>query len=161
LSEILNIVDQLEREFHGDPWHGSPLVSILDGINATQAAAHPVTGAHSIWEIVLHLTGWKTEVRNRVGGAPAGEPPDGDWPEVGPATDERWRQALEALQRAHEALIQTVRALPEDKLHEPTKDLRSGPLGTGVTHYVMLHGVVQHDVYHTGQIALLKKALTS
>jgi uncharacterized damage-inducible protein DinB len=156
VSEILNIVDQLEREFHGDPWHGSPLVSILDGITATQAAAHPVEGAHSIWEIVLHITGWKSEVRNRVGGAPAGEPEGGDWPAVGSATDERWRQALEALERAHEALIERVRALPEETLHEPTRDPRNAPLGTGVSRYVL-----QHDVYHSGQIALLKKALTS
>ena len=159
MSEILNIVDQLEREFRGDAWHGSPLVSILNGINPTQAAAHPVKGAHSIWEIVLHVTGWKLEVARRVGGAPAGEPPDGDWPDVGEPTPARWSAAVQRLTEAQRTLLDAIRQLPEARLFEPTNDPRSRPLGTGVSYYVLLHGVVQHDVYHSGQIAALKYGL--
>ena len=83
MSEIQRIVDQLEREHTGDPWHGSPLHAILDGVTAAQAAARPLPAAHSIWELVLHMTGWKSEVRRRLSGAPAAEPDGGDWPEVG------------------------------------------------------------------------------
>jgi uncharacterized damage-inducible protein DinB len=158
MSEIHRILDQLEREHEGDPWHGSPLRDILQGIDAETAARKPLPGAHSIWELVLHMTGWKNEVRKRLGGAPAGEPAEGDWPDVGEPTDRRWRAALEALEAAHRDLIAAVRLLPEPKLFEPTNDPRDRPLGAGVTHYVLLHGIVQHDVYHSGQIALLKKA---
>ena len=158
MSETHRIIDQLEREHEGDPWHGSPLSAILQGIDAATAARRPIPGAHSIWELVLHMTGWKNEVRKRLGGAPAAEPAEGDWPDVGEPTDPRWRAALEALEAAHRDLIAAVRSLPESKLFEPTNDPRDRPLGVGVTHYVLLHGIVQHDVYHSGQIALLKKA---
>jgi len=85
-------------------------------------------------------------------------PIEGDWPETGSATEDRWQQAIARLEAAHKDLIAAVKAFPDDKLYEPTNDTRSAPLGTGVSHYVLLHGIVQHDVYHAGQIALLKKA---
>lgn len=158
MSEVDRIVDQLEREHGGDPWHGSPLREILAGVTAAQAAQRAVPDAHSIWEIVLHLTAWKHEVRRRLSGAPAGEPPEGDWPPVGPATDENWQAARERLDAAHRALVDAVRELPESRLFEPTSDPRNRPLGAGVTRYELLHGLAQHDTYHAGQIALLKKA---
>jgi uncharacterized damage-inducible protein DinB len=158
LNEIQRIVDELEREHTGDPWHGSPLHQILDGIDARQAARAPIADGHSIWEIVLHMTGWKNEVAQRVTGAPAGEPAGGDWPAIGDPTEARWRAALDGLEAAHRQLISSLNRLSEEKLFEPTNDPRNRPLGTGVSYYVLLHGIVQHDVYHAGQIALLKKA---
>jgi uncharacterized damage-inducible protein DinB len=158
MSEIERILDELEREHTGDPWHGSPLHQILTGIDAVHAARTPIPGAHSIWEIVLHMTGWKSEVAQRVTGAPAGEPAAGDWPAIGEPTDARWRAALDGLEAAHRQLIASIRSLPEGRLFEPTNDPRNRPLGTGVSHYVLLHGIVQHDVYHAGQIAILKHA---
>ena len=158
MSEIDRILDQLEREHTGDPWHGSPLHQILNDIDARQAARTPIPGGHSIWEIVLHMTGWKKEVAQRVTGAPAGEPAEGDWPAIGDPTEARWRAALDGLEAAHRQLIGSIKSLPEVRLFEPTNDPRNRPLGTGVSHYVLLHGIVQHDVYHAGQIAVLKKA---
>jgi uncharacterized damage-inducible protein DinB len=158
MSELLRIIDQLQREHAGDPWHGSPLREILDGIDAGQAARKPIPGGHSIWELVLHVTGWKREVARRTGGAPAGMPAGGDWPDAGDPTDERWQSALSQLEDAHRALIATIEALSEARLVEPTNDPRDRPLGAGVSYYVLLHGIVQHDVYHAGQIAILKKA---
>lgn len=158
MSEIRRIRDQLEREHEGDPWHGSPLREILSGIDAQQAARTPVHGAHSIWELVLHVTGWKNEVARRVAGAPAGLPAEGDWPAVGEPSEERWQAALRRLEEAHRGLMAAIEELPEARLFEPTNDPRNRPLGAGVSYYVLLHGIVQHDVYHSGQIALLKKA---
>jgi len=159
MSEIDRIIDQLQREHAGDPWHGSALLSILAGVTAERAAAKPVRNGHSIWELVLHMTGWKGEVRRRLSGAPAGEPEAGDWPSVGQPTDERWTEARARLQAAHDQLIAAIRQLPENRLYEPTNDPRNAPRGTGVSYYELLHGIVQHDVYHAGQIALLKKAV--
>jgi uncharacterized damage-inducible protein DinB len=158
MSEVLRIVDELQREHEGDPWHGSPLRQHLRGITAAQAARHPIAGAHSIWELVLHMTAWKKEVCKRAAGGAATEPDEGDWPDVGEITDERWNQAVRRLETAHSELIAAIKALPEAQLFEPTTDTRDGPLGTGVSYYVLLHGIVQHDVYHAGQIAILKKA---
>jgi uncharacterized damage-inducible protein DinB len=161
MSEISRIIDELEREYDGDPWHGSPLVAILDGVGASQASAKPVANAHSIWELVLHVTAWKNEVRLRLSGAPAGDPKEGDWPEVGEPSPERWHTALERLRRAQRDLLADVQSLPESKLFAPTNDPRDRKTGAGVSYYVLLHGAVQHDVYHAGQIALLKKGLTA
>jgi uncharacterized damage-inducible protein DinB len=159
-AEIARIIDELEREHAGDPWHGSPLRQILEGIDHRQAAHRPLPGAHTIWELVLHMISWKNEVRRRIEGAPAGEPLEGDWPKPPTATADAWRDTLAALEASHRSLVSSVSSLPEDKLFQPTNDPRERETGLGVDHYVLLHGMVQHDVYHAGQIALLKKAGT-
>jgi uncharacterized damage-inducible protein DinB len=160
-TEIDRILDELAREHHGDPWHGTPLLHILEGLTAAAASARPIPGGHSIWELVLHITAWKNEVRRRLSGAPAADPEEGDWPDAGEPSERRWQEARQRLQRAHDDLLNTIRALPEEKLYTPTNDPRSKPLGTGVSYYVLLHGIVQHDVYHSGQIAILKKGVAS
>ncbi len=159
MNEIERIVDQLEREHSGDPWHGSPLASILHDVTWQQAASKFLPGAHSIWELVLHVTGWKNEVRRRLSGAPAGEPDHGDWPAVAETSPERWVEAVENLNLAHRLLVSAVKDFPEADLYVPTNDQRNRELGVGVTYYELLHGVVQHDVYHSGQIAILKKGV--
>ena len=104
------------------------------------------------------MTAWKNEVRRRLGGAPAREPEEGDWPDVPAPTAEAWKAALDRLEQAHADLTAAVAKLPESKLFEPTNDPRSRETGSGVSHYVLLHGIVQHDVYHAGQIALVRKS---
>ncbi len=157
-TEIARLLDQLEREYKGDPWHGSPLTHILSDVDHRLASARPLAGAHTIWELVLHLTAWKNEIGRRLAGAPAGEPPEGDWPTPPGDSADHWRQAIDALDEAHRGLIAAVRQVPDARLLAPTNDPRNRETGEGVTFYVLLHGIVQHDIYHAGQIALLKKA---
>jgi uncharacterized damage-inducible protein DinB len=161
MTEIDRILDQLKRAHDGDPWHGSPLKENLKNVTAAQAARRPPNGAHTIWELVLHITGWRNEVARRTIGTPAGEPPEGDWPAIGDPTPPRWTAALAALDESHERLVSAVRQLSADRLLEPTRDPRNRSLGTGVTYYELLHGAVQHDAYHSGQIALLKRVLAN
>ena len=158
MDEVIRIVDQLEREHAGDPWHGSPLSSILEGVGHAQAAAKPIKAAHSIWQLVLHIAAWKNEVRRRLSGAVASLPQEGDWPAVGETSEAAWREARKHLELSHRLLVSAVRDLPETKLFEPTNDNRDRAMGTGATYYELLHGIVQHDVYHAGQIAILKKS---
>jgi uncharacterized damage-inducible protein DinB len=156
-NEATRLVDQFKRAHDGDPWHGSPVKAILEGVTAEQAAKKPAGGAHSIWELVLHMTGWRNEAAARVTGKPAGDPDGGDWPKVGEPTAEQWKAALAALDESHRNLADVVRDLSDARLFEPTNDLRNPAAGTGVSCYELLHGIVQHDAYHAGQIALLKK----
>ena len=107
MTELSRIVDQLEREFDGDPWHGTPLEAILQGIDAKRAAARPIAGGHSIWELVLHMIGWKDETTRRLAGGVARMPAEGDWPAIGEATDERWQQALARLDASHRARLKS------------------------------------------------------
>ena len=161
MSEVERIIDELERAYSGDAWHGSPVQAILADVTAVDAAARPVQDGHSIWEIVLHMTSWKNETRRRLAGATPAEPVEGDWPQIEVPSAAAWQLALERLDASQQALIVAVRQLREPQLFEPTRDPRNRATGSGVPFYVLLHGIVQHDAYHAGQIALLKKALTA
>ena len=133
--------------------------AILKGVMHEQAARRPPNGAHSIWELVLHMTAWRNEVARRATGEPAAEPAAGDYPDVGDPTAARWKAALAALDASHVNLAHVVRGMSDEQLLKPTNDPRNRPLGTGCTYYELLHGIVQHDAYHAGQIAILKKIL--
>lgn len=156
-SEPSRIIDQLRRAHDGDPWHGSPVMAILKDVPAAQAAWRPPNEAHSIWELVLHMTAWRNEVAERVTGKPASEPAAGDYPAVGDPTPARWKAALDALDAAHRRLVDVARKVTDEGVFLPTRDPRNGAPGTGVTVYEILHGIVQHDAYHAGQIAMLKR----
>ena len=159
MSEADRLIDQFKRAHDGDPWHGSPVKEILKGVTHEQAARRPPNGAHSIWELVLHMTGWRNEVARRATGEPAAAPAGGDYPDVGDPTAARWKAALAALDASHANLANVVRGMSDDQLLKPTNDPRNRPLGTGCSYYELLHGIVQHDAYHAGQIAILKKIL--
>jgi uncharacterized damage-inducible protein DinB len=161
MSEADRLIDQFQRAHDGDPWHGSPVTAILAGVTAEEAARTPAKGVHSIWQIVLHMTGWRDEVTRRATGAPAGEPRDGDWPDVGEPTSERWAGALAALDASHARLVNAVRDMTDEHLLKPTNDRRDSALGIGVSYYELFHGIVQHDAYHAGQIAILRKLPSS
>ena len=159
MSEAARLIDQFKRSQDGDPWHGSPVTAILEGLTAEQAATMPPNGAHSIWALVLHVTGWRNEVVRRATGEPAAEPAAGDWPGIGEPTAARWTAALAALDATHANLVGVVLEMSDEDLLKPTNDPRNRPLGTGVSYYELLHGIVQHDAYHAGQIAILRKVL--
>ncbi len=153
MSEIDRILDQMDRAFSGDAWHGPPLKSLIDGLPAEDASKHPVESAHSVWEIVQHITAWNTIVRRELVGEVLSITSEQDWPPVPELSEAAWQKAVENLVEAHSRLRAAVQGLREEQLEErPSKR-------TDNSRYVMLHGVVQHDLYHAGQIAVLKKAL--
>jgi uncharacterized damage-inducible protein DinB len=151
VSELEFIVNQLKAAFDGEAWHGPALMEILDGINSKTAAAHPISEAHSIWELVLHLTTWERVIARRIHGEAVMPSDDENFPIVQQATDAAWHDAIKTLRTTHAGLIQLVSTMKESRLNDrvPGKDydLR-----------FMLSGAVQHAAYHGGQIALLKKA---
>lgn len=151
------LADQLERSWRGDAWHGAALSELVQGLSAAQAARHHLSEAHSIWELVLHCTAWIREVERRLAGAVPAMPAEGDWPPVGDRSEACWQEAVEALGRATSALADAVRGMDPALLDRTVGEGRDAPLGAGTTHYAMLHGVVQHNLYHAGQIALLRK----
>lgn len=150
MTEIDRIADQLERGFAGDAWHGDPLMKILDGVTAAQACSHPILGAHSIWEIVNHIRAWRPAVEARLSGQVRELAGAADWPPVTDTSEQSWRDCVSDLRQRHHSFMKAVRTFPENKLNEnaPNRDH---------SYYVMLQGMVQHDLYHAGQIAILKK----
>jgi uncharacterized damage-inducible protein DinB len=143
----------------GDPWYGSAVARILDGIDAPGAATHPIKGAHSIWELVLHMTAWVNEVRRRLEGGKHGDPAEGDWPRVAQTTPDAWKQAVSSLRRAHVELARTLAAADDAGLARQVAGNQVDATGKPVTLYQTAIGILQHDTYHAGQIALLKRAL--
>ena len=158
MGEVHRLVEELRREYDGEPWHGSSTQSILLGITAAQAAARPLPSAHTIWEIVLHLTAWTHEVGRRLQGRKPQLPDEGDWPAVASTSEAAWGAAQAALSAAHAELLSTLQEFSETRLQDAVDGAREVAAGPGVSYYVTLHGLVQHDAYHSGQIALLKKA---
>jgi uncharacterized damage-inducible protein DinB len=142
----------------GDPWYGSAIARILERVDASGAAAHPVKGAHSIWELVLHMTAWLNEVRRRLDGGTHGEPSEGDWPPVGATTPEAWKRALSSLRRAHADLGQALATTDDGSLARQVSGGQVDAAGKPVSLYQTVIGILQHDTYHAGQIAILKNA---
>ncbi len=147
----------LGQAIEGDPWHGPPLARLLRGLLPDQAAGHPIAGAHSIWELVLHIAAWHREVARRMGGSLPALPAEGDWPAVHEISHAAWERALEDLRRSRIELDAAIAGAGD--LARSVGSVREPSLGTGVTVRDTLLGVVQHDAYHAGQIAILRHAL--
>ncbi len=150
-AEALRIADQLRRAVEGANWTGPNLTQLLDGLTPAQALARPVPGAHTIAETVAHVAVWlEVPVRRFLAGEAYDPPPALDWPAVGvPAA---WAAARARLDAAYRALLAALDTLTDDRLAETTP-------GKDYSAYVLLHGVVQHTLWHAGQIALLRRAL--
>ena len=149
MSEIERIVDQLQRAYRGNAWHGPSFREVLDGVDADAASARPVSNGHTIGELVVHVVAWENEALARLTGKGRDDlPPEEDWPEGRAA----WSDLLDELDAVHERLSGAIGELTDDRLG----DVAAGSPGTI---YHLLHGVIQHNLYHMGQMALLKKAL--
>jgi uncharacterized damage-inducible protein DinB len=149
MAERERIREQMKRAFEGDAWHGPGVREVLDGVTAAQAGKRVIPDAHTIGELVLHMACWKDVVRRRLAGEKVQVSDAENFPKLAPG-DTAWRAAREALDRAHQDLVAAVQSLDESKLDKPL--VPGGSAG-----YVQLHGIIQHDLYHAGQIAILKK----
>jgi uncharacterized damage-inducible protein DinB len=154
MTEIERILDQLKRAYEGNAWHGPSVREVLDGVTAAQAHARPLANGHTIYELVRHIAVWEDVGRRRLQGDPADVEisSPADWPPPNDTSEEAWEQAKASLGRGHHTLVEEVSKVVESRLDEPVCEGKSSV-------YVTLHGVIQHDLYHAGQIAILKKAL--
>lgn len=155
MASVKALANHIERTVHGPMWHGPALMELLEGVSPTDAAATPITGAHSIWQLVLHIAFWADEARARFSGQPRRTlAENADWPAVPAATDDAWRDAQRRLASSYEALRDAVGASTDAVLSQraPGSDPPHSMLD-------MLHGVIEHGTYHGGQIALLKRAI--
>jgi uncharacterized damage-inducible protein DinB len=158
--EALVIADLMEQAWNGetgreDAWHGPSLARLLSGVTAERARERPVAGAHTIAEIVAHVAQWDEICARRLSGedirTTTGSPDD--WPAVVDAGEPAWPEALAWLRRSQQALLTAVRSLADAELDEPVT-------GWTWTKRLMIHGTLHHDLYHAGQIGLLRRALT-
>lgn len=151
MSEVERILDQLKRAFEGNAWHGPSVKEVLADVTAEQAAARPIPNAHSIWELTLHIAAWESAGTRRLRGDRAQLTPEEDYPPIADTSESAWLEARNYLERTHEELEQEISHLQDERLDEPILEGMSSI-------YRTLHGIIQHDLYHAGQIAILKKA---
>ena len=151
MKETERIREQLKRAFEGGAWHGPGVLEILENVSAAQAASHPIAGAHSIWELVLHIKAWEDACRRRLSGDRAELTDEEDWPAVAETSDAAWGKTLTALREGHQKFSDAIASVDDARLDEPILEGMKSV-------YATLHGAVQHDLYHAGQIAILKKA---
>jgi uncharacterized damage-inducible protein DinB len=153
MSERDRIWDLLQRSFEGnEAWKCPSLRDLLAGVTAAQAAAHPIAGAPSIWELLLHTTAYEHVVRRRLEGEHVETLPDAQaWPKPDSVSADAWLAAKLAFGDARRALRQAVAAFPDARLAEAVP-------GREYTYYVMLHGAVEHALYHAGQVEMLMLA---
>jgi len=155
-TERERISDQFRRAFEGEAWHGPAVLSLLEGVTAAQAAAHPIAGAHSIWELVLHIEAWEGACMRRLTGDRAQLSTEEDWVTDSDHSESAWERTKQRLIETHRELLAAIANLDEARLDRPIIEDPTTPYSST---YVTLHGGVQHDLYHAGQIAILKKAL--
>jgi uncharacterized damage-inducible protein DinB len=151
MSETARIADQLKRAFAGDAWHGPALMEILADVEAPAAAARPISLAHTIWELTLHITAWDGAILRRLAGQAASPSDAENFPKIRDTSESAWRAALANLQRQHQELLQVISDMPGHRLREQVP-------GKDYDFYFLLHGTVQHALYHAGQIVMLKRA---
>ena len=151
MKETERIADQLERGFDGRVWHGPSLMALLSEVEAKKAATHPLPERHTIWEIALHVNAWRRYVIRTLNGERLDGLPDKvSWLPIPDTSQEAWEGVLEELKSVQGTLVAVISEFDEGRLDEIVP-------GAPYTFYHMLQGIVQHDLYHAGQIAILKR----
>jgi len=152
-TECLRISEQLRHAFEGGAWHGPSLKELLAGVTAEQAQAHPAPSCHSIWELVLHISVWVQVTLEAVQGVPMPQPLPAERNfRAAPGGDEAWQRDVLGLLEVNRKLSNAVEHFGDERLEEIVP-------GRKYDFYTLLHGVVQHSLYHAGQMAILRKAL--
>jgi uncharacterized damage-inducible protein DinB len=154
MTQTALLAEQIRRAFEGGAWHGDSLAELLSGVSAAKAAARPIKDVHSIWELVLHIAAWDGAVCRRLAGSAVTLSDEENFPSVTGNSESAWQKTVENLNHVHRDLVRAVAAFPDSRLGEQV------PGKTEKHHdfYYMISGIVQHELYHAGQIAILKKA---
>jgi hypothetical protein len=154
-TETHRIADQLRRAFSDDAWHGPALNELLADVTEDQASTRPLPSAHSIWELTLHIELWAHAALEATKGTsmPKLYNPPRDWPSAGKSAS-AWTSTRERLFASGEQLAQAIEGFGDERLQEIVP-------GREYDFYHLFHGIVQHSLYHGGQIAILKRAVTS
>ena len=151
-SDVHRIGSQLKRSYEGGAWHGPSVLEAIEGVGWEQAFQKPVFGFHSICELVLHIAAWAEVGARALNGDVYGSlPEEADWPDVGKPSAASWEKALKRCSEAQVKLRDSLKRYPVDRLHETLP-------GKEYSMYFLLQGILQHNVYHAGQIVVLKRA---
>ena len=154
-NAITILLSQFDHAYDRRSWHGPNLRGSLRGVTPAQAAWRPARGRHNVWELAVHAAYWKYAVRRRITGEKRGAfPLEGSnfFPRPLAATAPAWKSDLALLAATHRSLRELIAGLGE-------QDLERVPVGSTVSVLGMVNGIAAHDLYHAGQIQLLKRLM--
>jgi uncharacterized damage-inducible protein DinB len=153
-TECNRIAYQLASTINGEAWYGDSVREILNGVTAEQALAHPIPNAHSIWELVLHVEAWSKLATGAVQGTPIppwpAMPKELDWPSVTLKGEQAWKDTLQSFFESSRKFVDVIKSFSDERLEDTVP-------GRTYNFYRLFQSMTQHAVYHSGQIALLKK----
>lgn len=152
MSELQRIIDQYDRAMKGSAWHGDPVWRILNGIEAAIAASRAHPAVHTIWELVSHMTFWESEVCRRGKSLPPRPLDELNFPVMPAPTKTSWERALDKFRKSNADFRKMLLEFDPYRLAQPFPG-REQPA------YVELYGVIEHNLYHAGQIVMLRKIL--
>ena len=150
-----SLKQELENVLTGEPWYGRPVYSIIEQVSFEAAYEKPGSSVHSIAGIVLHMISWTEEVIDRMNGMAAQMPSSGNWPDPGTPDEQKWQNYVHDLKLVNVNLIGVIQDFPEEQWNELINDTRGSEPVT--TYKALIEGFIQHQVYHSGQIALLTR----
>ena len=150
---------ELQKVLSGDPWYGDQVYKIIEQVSFEAAFEKAQGAAHTIAEIVLHMLAWTEEAMDRMNGMTAGMPSSGDWPPTGAPDEQKWQNYVNDLKLVNVNLLGLIQNFPEEQWIEPMNDERDRELGSGVTYEELVNGLIQHHIYHSGQIAILNRII--
>jgi uncharacterized damage-inducible protein DinB len=153
-TECNRIAYQLVSTINGEAWYGDSLREMLNEVSAKQAQAYPIANVHSIWELLYHVESWVNFAIGAIDGTPIppwpAMPVELDWPSVTETSERAWQQAVDSFFSQHLKLVQKIKAFADEELEATVP-------GRTYNFYRLFQSTIQHAVYHSGQIALLKK----
>jgi len=142
---------ELENVLSGDPWYGEPVYAIIEKVSFEAAYEKAPGASHTIAEIVLHMLSWTEEVLDRLNGKEPSQPLSGDWPDTGAPNEEKWQNYVNDLKLVNVNLLGVISDFPEEQWQ--------GLINDGLTCEQLVEGLIQHQVYHAGQIAILNRII--
>jgi hypothetical protein len=151
LDEIKILIDEIKITSKGEySWHGPSLMNTQKGIKADEASRRPLTGRHTIWEIVDHMSFWLNEISKSLMSERMPNPSNvKDWPPMG-RTDKDWEKSVNKLENSIDELTDQLASFGKEKMESMVP-------GTNYSYRKMLNGILHHNIYHSGQISILKK----
>lgn len=145
-TEIQNLIDTLSHTFEKNAWHGPAVLEALEDLSAVQAEQR-IGNSHSIIELIVHMTAWRNFVCEKLEGNATY---DIETDEMNFPSTKNLKTAIQELKASQKRLLKLLEQTPIEKLEEKVP-------GRPFKFKVMLNGIIHHDLYHTGQIVLLKK----
>jgi uncharacterized damage-inducible protein DinB len=151
MSDATTISAMMKSTVTGPAWHGPSVMELLEGVTAEQALKHPLEECHSIWEIMFHLNEWQEYALDTIQGKKNNLKEGKDWPKPPADADEsRWEMTMRRFEGCSREIREYIMHIDEARMHEmvPGKEFNLK---------VLLHGIIEHNIYHGGQLAILRK----